>query len=161
MQLLMLGVVSMFLISLESNEVSINRLANEIAFDEGFSETPYQDTVGVWTVGYGWNLEARPISKAMARQHMLEIIKEGMEYLERFPFWDKANGARKHAFVNMYYNLGRGGFNSFKKMIAAANDGDWNKAAKEAVDSKWYVQVRNRGPRVTEAIRTGIHREIL
>ena len=46
--------------------------------------------------------------------------------------------------VNMAFNLGRGRLSKFKKLITAVNEGNWQKAADEMVDSRWYNQVGNR-----------------
>ncbi len=52
----------------------IDILADELKFDEGFSAVPYKDTEGMWTCGYGWNMHARPISRAAAEFIMQEHI---------------------------------------------------------------------------------------
>lgn len=138
--------------------MSIDRLELEVATDEGWRAKPYQDSVGIWTVGYGFNLEANPMPEAVGRYWMRMILVECIEDLMTFPFWDLANEARRHAFINMRYNLGPSRFRGFRNMIAAANRGDWITAAKQARDSKWYEQVKTRGPRVVTAIETGEHR---
>jgi GH24 family phage-related lysozyme (muramidase) len=50
--------------------MSIDRLEVEVATDEGWRAKPYQDTVGVWTVGYGFNLEDRAMPEAVGRYWM-------------------------------------------------------------------------------------------
>lgn len=138
--------------------MSLDRLELEIAEDEGWRAKPYQDSVGVWTVGYGFNLESRPMPESVGRYWMREILIECVADLEEFPFWALANEARRHAFVNMRYNLGGAGFRQFQNMIGAANRGDWMAAAAHARDSRWFRQVGRRGPRVCDAIETGEHR---
>jgi len=44
----------------------------------------------------------------------------------------------------------------FTRFLHAAKSGDWEKAADELIKSRWYKQVRLRGPRVVHAIRTGM-----
>jgi lysozyme len=46
------------------------------------------------------------------------------------------------------FNLGRPRFSQFVKFIAALNERNWNKAAKEGRDSLWYHQVKNRAERL-------------
>ena len=124
--------------------MKIPQLEAELEFDEGFRGKPYQDSVGVWTVGFGHNLEANPLTRDQAlylmRTNLIACIKD----LESFPFWKLSNEARRHAFVNMRYQLGLGGFREFRRMIAAANSGDWAAAAEEARDSVWFEQTPNR-----------------
>ena len=50
----------------------------------------------------------------------------------------------QRVLVNMAFNLGRGRLSKFKKLITAVNEGNWQKAADEMVDSRWYNQVGNR-----------------
>lgn len=137
--------------------MNVDQLEAEIAADEGLRLTVYADSVGVATIGYGTNLEAG-ISEAAARFMMREALIECMRDLQTFPFWHHANEARRFAMVNMRYNLGAGRFRGFRKMIEAANRGDWLTAADEAVDSRWYTQVGRRGPLVVNVIRAGEHR---
>lgn len=55
--------------------------------------------------------------------------------------------------INMAFNLGRNRLSKFKKMITAVNEGNFNKAADEMVDSKWYRQVKTRGVELVEIMR--------
>ena len=56
--------------------------------------------------------------------------------------------------VNMAFNLGRSRLSKFKNMVAAVNAKDYNKAADEMIDSKWYRQVKTRGVELAEIMRT-------
>ena len=47
----------------------------------------------------------------------------------------------------MSFNLGLTGLRKFKKMKAALDNDDYRTAAAEAKDSKWFKQVKSRGPR--------------
>jgi len=47
--------------------------------------------------------------------------------------------------VNMVFNLGRPRLSKFKNMLAAVNAKEYNTAADEMIDSKWYRQVKTRG----------------
>ena len=59
----------------------------------------------------------------------------------------------QRVIANMMFNLGKPRFKGFKKFIAAVKARDWNKAADEMVDSKWYRQVKGRGQRLVERMR--------
>ena len=41
----------------------------------------------------------------------------------------------------------------FKKFIAAINDRNWQEAADQMVDSRWYNQVPNRAQRLEQRMR--------
>ena len=55
--------------------------------------------------------------------------------------------------ANMMFNLGRPRISKFKGMKAGVDSRDWNKAADEMVDSRWYTQVPNRAKRLVERMR--------
>lgn len=50
----------------------------------------------------------------------------------------------QRVLVNMAFNLGRTRLGKFKKMIKAVNEGNFEEAANQMVDSRWYNQVGNR-----------------
>ena len=55
--------------------------------------------------------------------------------------------------ANMMFNMGRPRLSKFKGMKAGVDARDWNKAADEMVDSRWYRQVTNRAERLVERMR--------
>ena len=59
----------------------------------------------------------------------------------------------QHIVANMMFNMGRPRLSAFKGMKAGVDSKDWNKAADEMVDSRWYKQVTNRANRLVERMR--------
>ena len=59
----------------------------------------------------------------------------------------------QRVLVNMAFNLGRPRLSKFKNMVSAVNEGNYNKAADEMIDSKWYRQVKTRGVELVEWMR--------
>jgi GH24 family phage-related lysozyme (muramidase) len=55
--------------------------------------------------------------------------------------------------ANMMFNLGYPRLKKFKGMKAGVDARDWQKAADEMVDSKWYYQVTNRAERLVSRMR--------
>ena len=70
-----------------------------------------------------------------------------------FPGFDTFPEEAQRVIANMMFNLGKPRFKGFKKYIAAVKSRDWNKAADEMVDSKWYRQVKGRSQRLVERMR--------
>ena len=54
----------------------------------------------------------------------------------------------------MYFNLGSR-FNTFKKMIKAAKEKDWQTAHNEALNSLWAKQVKGRANTLAKQILNG------
>ena len=55
--------------------------------------------------------------------------------------------------VNMAFNIGRPRLSKFKNMLAAIEAKDYNRAADEMIDSKWYHQVGRRSQELVEIMR--------
>lgn len=137
-----------------------DRLLDELRRDEGLRLSPYLDTMGYLTIGYGRNLGVQlPVETPVAK--MFDgISTTEAEYLlardaraawERcesmFAGWWKMSGPRKVALANMAFNLG-GKLNGFVRMRDCIDDDDWIGAAREAMTSKWAMQVGQRAVRI-------------
>lgn len=122
---------------------------------EGFSKLPYKCPTGHLTIGYGHNLENGISAKAA-----LFILQEDLARAERavkdaFPWWWKLDDARQFVLVDMAFNMGLAGLKGFKKMLAAIESGDFDKAAEEMLDSKYGRQVVHRARLNAEIMKTG------
>ena len=122
---------------------------------EGFSKLPYKCPTGHLTIGYGHNLE-NGISAKVA----LFILQEDLTRAEQavknaFPWWWKLDDARQFVLVDMAFNMGLAGLKGFKKMLAAIESGDFDKAAEEMLDSKYGRQVVHRARLNAEIMKTG------
>ena len=132
------------------------KLAARIRQNEGLAHQPYRCSAGALTIGYGHNLDARGISKEVAElllKHDLEIAEKQVK--NAFIWWPKLDDARMGVLIEMCYNLGLSGLVGFKKMISAVEGGDYKKAAKEMLDSKWAVQVGRRAVELSKIMETG------
>ena len=53
----------------------------------------------------------------------------------------------------MMFNMGRPRLSKFVGMKRGVDNRDWNAAADEMVDSRWYQQVNNRASRLVQRMR--------
>lgn len=125
---------------------------------EGRRNKPYRCPAGRLTIGVGHNMEARPLPRDM--QAFLDkhgYVTDGMvdqllitdladAILDAADAvgaqtWENLNLARQYAIIDMTFNLGGGGLQKFKRFLAAVRAGDWEKATKEIVLSKYYRQL--------------------
>lgn len=120
---------------------------------EGFSSTPYNDTEDVLTFGHGLTFPVtEEESRAVVKIRLKNAIREAIVI---FPdLWNFGN-ARATVVVDMMYNLGYIRFKEFTKMISAIHDRDWERAADEAKNSRWYSQVKTRGKENVSMLLTG------
>ena len=129
------------------------QLIDDLKRDEGFRHFPYECSAGKLTIGYGRNL-AKGISHAEAEILLLNDISDAEEDLKQvLPDAELLGETRYRALVNMVYNLGINRFIGFKKMLKAINDGDFDRAADEMLDSLWHNQVGQRAERLADLMR--------
>ena len=132
-----------------------DRLIEDLKRDEGMRTNLYRDTVGKQTIGVGRNIDDRGISIAEA-EFMLanDIDNVEAELNFKIPWWVNMPADAKRALANMCFNIGWPRLEGFQKMLAAMKDGNYPKAADEALDSRWAGQVGARAERIAALIRS-------
>ena len=60
----------------------------------------------------------------------------------------------QRGIANMMFNMGYTRLSKFSGMKRGVDARDWNAAADEMVDSRWYNQVTNRANRLVERMRS-------
>jgi len=124
-------------------------LLEQLKRDEGLRLEPYRDSEGLLTIGYGHCLDRKGISQAVADQMLLDDIADAELITRvRFPWTAQLSEPRRAAIVNLVFNLGGAGLNTFKKFLVAAKAGDWQTARAELLDSKYAKQTGERAVRV-------------
>jgi lysozyme len=140
----------------------LDLLRTELSRDEDRRVFPYKDSVGKLTVGVGWNIEDKGLPGEVI-DRLLDIgIEEAEQALDKIePRWRVLKPIHQRVLLNMAFNLGEKKFRAFAKMwTAVANyittgSPDWAREwAKEAKDSRWYVQVGARADRLLQMIET-------
>ena len=108
---------------------------------EGCRLTAYQDSVGVWTIGYGWTqpVDGKPVAKGMVitQQKANDLLKQGVVQYENGVnslVKVQLNQNQFDALVDFAYNLG---VNALKgsTLLRKINTGDYAGAANEF--TKW------------------------
>lgn len=137
---------------------SYDDLLAHLRVHEGFRANAYKCSEGYLTIGYGRKIEGdKGITEEEAEGLLLNDVKEASDSLLRnIDLPDNVTVARRFALTAMVFQLGLGTFLKFKKMIKAVEQGDWETAAREALDSRWAVQTPSRAQHVAEIIRTGV-----
>ena len=134
----------------------LTALEEQLIRHEGYRDRPYEDSVGVLTIGIGHNLEAHPVKKEIIMEWFREDITEAVEELMRaYPWVGDIKQERREVFINMVFNLGLPRFSGFRKMLKHAEKGEWEEAADQALDSKWAKQVGGRAIELSYQLRSG------
>jgi lysozyme len=143
--------------------MNLDALKDDLRHAEGFRDRPYLDTVGVWTIGYGHAMPAitreEVATLRWTREHAAEVLEQDMAAAIHdagtYPWWRTLDPVRQAAIVELLFNLGRTKFNGFAKMISALQNRQYQKAARELLDSKWRIQV---GPKRSARLALAIER---
>ena len=128
-------------IGLAGSQEPINDVIWQLKVHEGFKAKPYRDSIGIWTIGYGINLE-----QGMTEREAAMILEERVRKLRHrlsmvIRPWKQLSPARQDVLVNMAYNLGISGLLRFKKMLKALTAEAYSHAADEMMNSIWAGQV--------------------
>jgi len=146
-----------------------------IAFHEGWENSVYICTEGYPTIGIGFNLK-RPNAKSMIErvganyQDVLNgqpLSDNQIKQLFEFDLQTAINDAKqflpnfneqpsevKSIIVDMAFNLGYPRLSSFENMKEALLNKDYQTAANEMIDSRWYNQVGRRSKNLVNKMRS-------
>ena len=134
----------------------ITALEDQLIDHEGLELKPYRCTAEKLTIGVGRNIEDRGITEDEARyllKNDIKIVED--ELLERKPEVAGLDSVRQRVLVDMGFNLGIPTLLKFENMWAAIEEEDFERAAEEAMDSRWAKQVGRRAERLCQAMATG------
>lgn len=141
----------------------IEQLRKQLMRQEGFRKSAYQDSEGYWTIGYGLLIDAKLDAGLEPEEaaYLLDrrISQRQQDALKAWPWLVRLDSVRQDVIFNMTYNMGVPRLSGFKKMLAAAEAGDYAKAADEMLDSKWARQVGLRASELSQQMRTGRYKD--
>lgn len=124
-------------------------LIADLRRDEGVRAKPYHDTVGKLTIGVGRNLDDVGLRDDEIELLLRNDVLAVMAALDRnLPWWRAMPEGAQRGLANMCFNLGWPRLSRFRRMLAALEAGDYDRAAAEALDSKWSRQVGPRAQRI-------------
>jgi GH24 family phage-related lysozyme (muramidase) len=156
-----------------SQAVSIEDHMAFIAPHEGRRNRAYDDSRGIRTVGIGLNLE-KPESRqrlravgadydavfsgqqALTDQQVDALFRDDVEHhyqiaLRQIPGLETMPRNIQLAMVDMVFNLGS--LREFPKLRQALAARNWQKAADEMEDSRWFKQTGNRSRQLVRLVR--------
>ena len=144
--------------------MNIQQLRKQLEIDEGVKYVIYLDHLGLPTFGIGHLVTktdpesgqavGTPISKERVAEcfdmDVQSVINDCNKLYEDF---ENLPEEVQQIIANMMFNMGYTRLSKFKGMKRGVDSKDWNQAADEMVDSRWYRQVTNRANRLVERMR--------
>ena len=130
--------------------------------EEGFKGNPYLDTRSNPTIGYGTllpltELEARVLLIHRLENNVIGPLAAGVAR-EYGINWGQLPHPVRVRLVCAAYQLGVHGLLEFQRMFRAIREGDWETAAANVVNSRWYVETRERALLLHKALRAQARR---
>lgn len=144
--------------------MNLEQLRLELEADEGVKYEIYLDHLGLPTCGIGHLIVEgddefeKEVGTAVSEDRVAELFEQDVDITldecERLynGFYELPDEVQM-IIANMMFNMGRPRLSKFKGMKSGIDSKDWNKAADEMVDSKWYRQVTNRADRLVTRMR--------
>ena len=144
--------------------MNIEQLREEVAADEGCVYEVYLDHLGLATFGIGhlvidtdeeYGAEVgTPVSEERFNHCFNNDVQAVlMDFYQLYEDFDDLPEEVQLIIANMMFNMGRPRLSKFKGMKRGVDARDWNAAADEMVDSRWYKQVTNRAKRLVKRMR--------
>jgi len=142
-----------------------DKLRKELAEDEGCKYEIYLDHLGLPTFGIGHLItendpeHGKPVGTVVEQERVqaafdLDIAVTVNDCHRLYKDFDDLPEEAQRVIANMMFNLGYPRLSKFVGMKAGVDARDWNEAADQMVDSKWYTQVPNRARRLVTRMRS-------
>ena len=145
--------------------MNLYKLREELERDEGVKYEVYLDHLGYPTFGIGHLItdndpeSGASVGTEVSDDRVQEAFETDVETVlsdcERlYVQFEHLPEEVQLIISNMMFNMGYPRLSKFKGMKRGVDARDWNAAADEMVDSRWYDQVTNRAERLVERMRS-------
>ena len=145
--------------------MNLIKLQNELADDEGIKYELYLCSENHLPGGIGhliteWDVDyyGKPIGYPVPNEQVNAWFEKDIDVTINdckiiFEEFDSLPEEAQLVIANMCFQLGRPRLSKFKKFIAAVKEQDWERAADEMKDSRWYKQTTARAERLISRIQ--------
>ena len=158
--------------------MDMNKLMQYVEGNEGRRLHTYLDSVGIPTIGVGFNLKradapakisglglnysfvlsgAQDLTDDQVNQLFAADAQNAMhDATTLFPNFEQLDETRQIVLTDLIFNLGLKGLATFVRFVGAIKAANWNDAAQDLQESKWFTQVGHRGVRNVNSLKTGV-----
>ena len=145
--------------------MNIEEFKKEIEIDEGCKYEIYLDHLNLPTFGIGHLIldsdpesgeeVGTPVSEDRVSECFNKDVHTVLSDCEKLyeDFYTLPEEVQR-IIANMMFNMGYPRLSKFKGMKAGGDAREWQQAADEMVDSRWYNQVTNRAERLVKRMRS-------
>jgi lysozyme len=142
--------------------MNIERVTKRLVREEGTKKKNgrhvlYKDSVGIWTIGFGRNVQERGISDSEAYFMLANDIQDHQEELQHaLPWIADLDEVRQEVLLDLAFNMGVPTLLTFKSTLGFIRDGRYAEARIALLKSKYAGQVGDRAIALADALETGI-----
>ena len=144
--------------------MNIQELRKQLEIDEGVRYVIYLDHLRLPTFGIGHLVtkndseSGQAVGTTVSKERVAECFDMDVQSVindcnKLYNNFKDLPEEVQQIIANMMFNLGRTRLSKFKGMKRGVDDRDWNRAADEMVDSRWYRQVTTRAQRLVARMR--------
>ena len=144
--------------------MDLEKLREELEIDEGCKYEIYLDHLGYATFGIGHLVVehdaeyGKEIGTYVPENRVIKAFEQDIETVlsdcnRLYEDFEDLPEEAQRVIANMMFNMGYTRLSKFIGMKSGVDARDWNAAADEMVDSKWYYQEPNRAERLVERMR--------
>ena len=144
--------------------MNVEKLREQLKIDEGCVYEIYNDHLGYPTFGIGHLVResdpenGSPLGNEVSEDRVANAFDDEIGIVlsdcnKLYPAFEDLPEEAQQIIANMMFNLGRPRLSKFVGMKRGVDAKDWNLAAEEMVDSRWYAQVGRRAERLVERMR--------
>ena len=131
-----------------------SELKEKLIKEEGYEKMPYEDHLGLMTIGVGRCLDRVGISDAEISFLLDNDIESVfLQLTNEKPEWQYYPHNVRIVLCDMAFNLGVKGLSKFRNMWRCLAEADYVGAAEELMDSRYAEQVPNRAKRNSKLLR--------
>ena len=145
--------------------MKIDQLREDLERDEGCVYKIYLDHLGYETFGighliryheeeYGWSV-GTDVDERRVQEVFEQDVQTVLSDCEKlYDDFYKLPEEAQLIIANMMFNMGYTRLSKFRGMKRGVDSRNWEEAADEMVDSRWYTQVTNRADRLVVRMRS-------
>lgn len=138
----------------------MNKLEEMLIRHEAKRRFAYKCTSNAITIGVGRNIDPNKGGIGLSDDEVMYLLRNDIKRVyeeldSNLPWFSELDEVRQDVLQDMCFNMGITRFMKFRKMLAAVELGDYNRAAEEMIDSRWAEQVKGRAVRLADMMRKG------
>ena len=145
--------------------MNIDQLREELERDEGIVYEIYNDHLGYATFGIGHLVTGSDpeyglaVGTAVSEARCKSVFEEDVQIVlgdceKLYSDFHQLPEEAQLIIANMMFNMGLTRLSKFRGMKNGVDARDWERAADEMVDSRWYNQVTKRADRLVVRMRS-------